>query len=176
MRRYCGTSDKIVSAMTANIPRSILDADTAEFLQRRASIVAASRDAKNRPSSARAYGCRVAAENQSLTIFVLRAQATRLLSDIKACGRVAVVFSRPTTHRTLQFKGEDARVGSLEAGDAQIITEWVGSFVVELSSLGFMAPFVHAAFAIQPDEMDAITFTPTEGFAQTPGPGAGARL
>lgn len=162
--------------MSPSAPRSMLDCAAAEFIQRRVAIVAASRDAHNVPSSARVYGCRVGADNQSLTVFVLRPQAARLLSDIEANGRVAVVFSRPTTNRTLQFKGGDARVGALEPGDAQIIAEWVGSFVVELASLGFNAPFVHAAFGIRPDEMAAITFTPCDGFAQTPGPGAGARL
>jgi len=162
--------------MPPSAPRSALDDDTAEFLQRRVAIVAAGRDKNNVPSSARVYGCRVGAGNQSLTIFVLRPHAARLLGDVEANGQIAVVFSRPTTHRTLQFKGSDARVGPLEAGDAQIIAEWVGSFVIELSSLGFNAPFVHAVFAIRPDEMSSITFTPCEGFAQTPGPGAGARL
>ena len=54
--------------------------------------------------------------------------------------------------------------------------QWVSSFVVELAELGFNAPFVHAACAMQPDDMAAITFTPSDGFAQTPGPGAGSRL
>jgi len=160
----------------ASPPDSVLDADTADFLQRRIAIVAAGRDANNVPSSARVYGCRVAPGNQALTVFVKRPQAAQLLSDIESNGEIAVVFSRPTTNRTLQFKGRDARVGSLGPGDAQIMAEWLGSLVVELAPLGVTAPLVHAAFAIRPEEMSAITFTPREGFAQTPGPGAGARL
>ena len=75
----------------------------------------------------------------------MRAQATRLLEDIQANRQVAVVFSRPTTHRTVQFKGSDARVLPLTPGDARVVAEWVGSFVVELAELGFTAHFVHAA-------------------------------
>ena len=155
---------------------SVLDDDTAQFLQRRVSIVAASRDANNIPSSTRVYGCRVAEGNRALTVFVRRPQAARLLADIEVNGEIAVVFSRPSTNRTLQFKGRDARVGPLEPGDIQLVSEWIGSLVVELAPLGVTAPLVHAAFANRPEEMSAITFTPGEGFAQTPGPGAGARL
>jgi hypothetical protein len=155
---------------------SVLDAETSQFLQRRVSIIAASRDAENRPFCARAYGCRAGAGDRTLTVFVQRPQAARLLSDVECNGHIAVVFSRPTTHWALQLKGHDARVGALQPGDAQLVAEWVGSLVVEVTPLGFTAPFIHAVCATRPDEMAAITFTPSEGFAQTPGPGAGARL
>jgi hypothetical protein len=155
---------------------SILDAATAQFILRRVSMYAAGRDAANAPVAARAYGCRVAEDRGTLTVFVMRQQATELLNSVAANRQVAVVFSRPTTHRTVQFKGLDARVTPLEPGDGQVIAEWVGSFVVELAELGFNAPFVHAACATQPDDMAAIRFTPSDGFAQTPGPGAGSRL
>ncbi len=157
-------------------PTTALDADTAQFIQRRVSMYAAARDARNIPVSARAYGCKVAADRRTLTVFVMRPQATRLLENVERTQQVAVVFSRPTTHKTVQFKGRDARIVELAPGDVQLIAEWVGSFVVELAALGFTAPFVHAAFAVAPDEVVPITFTPTDGFAQTPGPGAGARL
>jgi len=157
-------------------PTTALDADTAEFIQRRVSIYAAGRDARNIPVSARAYGCKVSADRRTLTVFVMRPQATRLLENVARNQQLAVVFSRPTTHKTVQFKGNDARIVALAPGDIQLIAEWIGSFVVELAELGFTAPFVHAAFAVPPDEVVAITFTPADGFAQTPGPGAGARL
>ncbi|MBS0374545.1 MAG: hypothetical protein JSR73_08170 [Proteobacteria bacterium] len=153
-----------------------LDADTAAFIQRRVSICAAGRNAANEPTAARAYGCRVSADRSTLTVYVLRSQATALIDAVEANGQVAVVFSRPTTNRTIQLKGSDARVRRGEAGDVQAIAEWVGSFVVEVAELGFNAPFVHAVCATQPGDVVAITFTPTDGFAQTPGPGAGARL
>lgn len=157
-------------------PATALDADTAQFIQRRVSMYAAGRDGRNIPVSARAYGCKVSADRRTLTIFVMRSQAVRLLDNIARNQQLAVVFSQPTTHRTVQFKGNDARIVALAPEDIQLIAAWVGSFVVELGQLGFTAPFVHAAFAVPPDEVVAITFTPSDGFAQTPGPGAGSRL
>ena len=153
-----------------------LDPDTAAFIQRRVSICAAGRNAANEPTAARAYGCRVSADRATVTVFVLRSQAAALINAVESNGQVAVVFSQPTTNRTIQLKGRDACVRRGEASDAQVIAEWVGSFVVEIAALGFTAPFVHAVCATQPGDVVAVTFTPTDGFAQTPGPGAGARL
>ena len=163
--------------MRKRVPAApLLDADTIAFVQRRVSMTVAARDANQAPTSARAYGCKLSDDGRVLTVFVSRPQAAALLRDVEDNHAVAVVFSRPTTNRTMQFKGTDARVTSLAPGDAQTIAAYVGSFVVELQPLGFPAPFVHAAFATRPDEMAAITFTPTDAFAQTPGPGAGERL
>ncbi len=162
--------------MTTTRDTPVLDPDAAQRLQRRHSMFAAGRDARKVPTSARVYGCRVAPDAGTITVFVHRAQAARLLLDVAENRQIAVVFSRPTTHYTVQLKGVDARVDPLAPGDAQVIAEWVGSFVVELAELGFDAPFVHTACSFAPDEMAAISFTPSDGFAQTPGPGAGARL
>jgi hypothetical protein len=154
----------------------LLDAETIEFIERRVSIYVAGRDADNVPSSARGWGCKVSGDGRTISVFVPRAQATALLRDIEDNGRVAAVFSRPTSHRTVQFKGADARVATLGPDDAQTIAAYVGSFLIEVQKLGHPAPFVHAMFRARPDEMAAIVFTPTDGFAQTPGPGAGAPL
>jgi hypothetical protein len=153
-----------------------LDAETIEFIQRRVSIYVAGRDADNVPVSARGWGCKVSGDGRAITVFVARAQATALLRDVEENRRVAAVFSRPTSNRTVQLKGSDARVTGLEPDDAQTIAAYVGSFLVEVQKLGHPAPFVHAMFTARPDEVAAIVFTPTDGFAQTPGPGAGAPL
>jgi hypothetical protein len=162
--------------MTKTAKPSVLDEATAEFIRRGSSMTVAARDDQHVPVSARAYGCRISADRQTVTVFVARRQAERLLSHVDSNRNIAAVFSRPTTHQAVQLKGTDARVCALEPGDGQIVAEWVGSFVVELGQLGFTAPFVHAAFAARPDEMSAIVFTPSDAFVQTPGPGAGARL
>ncbi len=155
---------------------TLLDAETIEFVTRRVSLTVAGRGPGNRPSSARGCGCRVTPDGRRMTVFVSRPQAAALLHDIEAHGAIAVAFSRPTTHRTMQFKGSDAQVLPLAPGDAQLVSAFVGSFVVELSPLGHSAPFVHAVLGARPEDLAAIAFTPSDGYAQTPGPGAGARL
>ncbi len=156
--------------------KPLLDAETIEFITRRVSMAIAGRNADNVPSSARGCGCRVAADGRLVTVFVARPQTAALLRDIEANGAIAVVFSRPTTHRTMQFKGCNAQVLPLAPGDVQLVTAFTGSFVVELAPLGHAAPFVHAVLGARPEDLAAIAFTPSDGFAQTPGPGAGAPL
>lgn len=154
----------------------LLDAETIEFIERGVSIYVAGRDADNVPTSARGWGCKVSRGGRTIAVFVARAQAAALLRDIEENQRVAAVFSRPTSNRTVQFKGRDARIATLAPDDPQTIAAYVGSFLVEVQKLGHSAPFVHAMFTARPDEMAAIVFTPADGFAQTPGPGAGAPL
>ncbi|HEX8739247.1 MAG TPA: pyridoxamine 5'-phosphate oxidase family protein [Casimicrobiaceae bacterium] len=154
----------------------LLDSETIEFVSRRVSMVVAARDADNRPTLAYGCGCRVSRDGRLMTIFVARPQAEALLRNIEANHVVAVVFNQPTTHRAMQFKGRDARVVASAPGDLQLVTAFVGSFVVELAPLGHSAPFVHAVLGTRAEDLAAIEFSPTDGFAQTPGPGAGARL
>jgi hypothetical protein len=156
--------------------KPLLDAETVDLITRRVSMAIAGRNADNVPSSARGCGCSITPDGRLMTIFVSRPQAAALLRDIEANGAIAAVFSQPTTHRTMQFKGSDARVVPLAPGDAQLVAAFVGSFVVELAPLGHAAPFVHAVLGARPEDLAAIAFTPSDGFAQTPGPGAGAPL
>jgi hypothetical protein len=44
-------------------------------------------------------------------------KAGKLLECLRANGAIAAVFSRPSTHQTLQLKGVDAAVGPLAHGD-----------------------------------------------------------
>ena len=86
----------------------LLDEDNAAFVQSGVSIVAASRGEDLVPSIARVSGCRVSADRRAVSIYLPHSQALELVEDVRASGRIAVVFSRPSTHRTLQLKADDA--------------------------------------------------------------------
>ena len=88
---------------------------------------------------------------------------------------ISATFSVPSTHRTLQFKGTDASIQSLQVDERALIDRYVEQFISAIGPLGFSAEFTRAFFASPPDEV-VIEFTPSEGFQQTPGPAAGARL
>lgn len=155
---------------------TVLDDDHAAFVQSGLSIVVASRSEDNVPSVARALGCRVPKDRRSVTIFLCAAQAGALLTDIRATGTVAVVFSRPSTHRTIQLKGGDARAVPLAEGDRAIVARNAELLVQDLAWLGHRQDLARAYLHCEPDELAAITFTPSAGFDQTPGPGAGKPL
>ena len=155
---------------------TLLTDDTRAFLTGGVSIMLASRNAQMIPSIARAKGCAVVdLGTPKLRVFVSAAQAPDLIDDVKTSKMISVTFSVPSTHQSLQFKGNDAKVSTVADREHDLIDAYVQTFASSIGSLGFTEEFTRAFFASPRDEV-AIEFTPTEGFEQTPGPAAGTRL
>ena len=57
----------------------------------------------------RAVGSRISADGREVTVYLRRSQSEQLLGDIAQTGEIAVVFSVPSTHQTLQLKAEAMR-------------------------------------------------------------------
>jgi len=147
-----------------------------EFLTGGVSILLASRNAGYVPSIARGAGCRVRrGARGEVRVLISAAQAGELLDDVRDCGMVAVTFTLPNTHRTLQLKGADARIEALDADDRAAKAAYRTAFAAVIDPLGFNATFADAFLAPVGDEL-AIAFTALEAFQQTPGPAAGARI
>jgi len=153
-----------------------LDAANAAFIGCGVMVSLASRDAHHVPSVARALGCRVAPDRRSVTAFLDAAQCPALLRDVRDTRAIAAVFSQPSTHRTIQLKGADAALGPIEPGDPALIEANRAALVADMGPAGYDAAFVRTLLACAPDDLVAVTFTPTAAFAQTPGPQAGKRL
>ena len=154
----------------------ILDADHAAFVQSGVSIAigASTRDAI--PAHVRALGCRVSSDRRRLTVFVPVSQAGPVLERIRENRAIAVVFSNPPTHRTMQLKGRDAQEVPLENGDLEIVDAYRAAFAHALVPLGFEEAAVHTLLMCPPSDIVGISLTPTEAYSQTPGPKAGAPL
>jgi hypothetical protein len=155
---------------------TVLDEAHAAFIQSGVSVVVASRDAHNTPTLVRAIACRVAPDRRRVTAFFAASQAAALVAALRATAAIAVVFSQPSTHRTIQLKGWDAAFVSLAPGDPERMAEQVELLVADLASFGYPERVVRAFLDYAPDDMVAAAFTPAEAYAQTPGPGAGERL
>lgn len=128
------------------------------------------------PTLVRATGCRVSPDRRCVTVFVSATQAAPVIQCIRTNGAVAVVFSEPSTHRTIQLKGCDATVAALIEGDLQRIAEYRNAFVGQLAHLGYEEALIRTLFAYPSSDIVAVSFTPTEAFSQTPGPHAGEPL
>lgn len=153
----------------------MIDAQRSAFVTGGVSIIAASRGADDWPAIARAAGCRVSRDGRGITLFVSASQGSALLAAVRSTGAISAVFSQPSTHRTIQLKGNDAVVGALQPGDAQLIERYAEAFAAELSGLGYSE--VGRAVVWAPlDELLAVAWTPSSAFDQTPGPRAGTRL
>jgi hypothetical protein len=154
----------------------ILTDEICEFVTGGVSILLASRNAALMPSVARATGCRALRdERETLRLIISATQAGQLLEDVRESGMISATFTLPKTHRTLQFKGNDAHIASIDAMDRVAIDAYRQAFATVIWPLGFADRFAQAFLATPADEV-AIEFTPAEAFQQTPGPAAGARI
>lgn len=154
----------------------LLDATRAAFLGGPLGINLASRAPDLRPSLARGYGCRVAADRRAVTLFVAARRADALLRDLAAGAPLAVIFSRPLSHESLQLKGASAAIEPLAAGDRDRMRDYAAAFSAEICALGYDLDFARALLAAVEEEALAVRFRPTAAFEQTPGPKAGEPL
>lgn len=154
----------------------LLDQARVVFLLGPVSISLASHDAAGVPSLARAFGCRVAEDRREVVVLVPTRTAESLLRDLAAGAPIAVVFSRPKTHETLQLKAPAGCLGPLGPTDPQHMRASGNAFAAELIALGYSAAFAHALVAPSKEDAVAVAFFPTLLFDQTPGPRAGRRL
>jgi len=121
-------------------------------------------------------GCRVGDGGREVTVLMFGHAAEDVARDIARHGQAAVVFSRPSTNKTLQLKGRDVRSVPVQAADAAMARRWLTLFADDLKALGWDPAYVDAAFWHDPAQLIAIRFTPEGAFQQTPGPGAGQAL
>jgi len=149
-----------------------LDADHAAFIQGGVSVIVATRNAERVADVVRGCGCRVSRDRRRVTVLVEPSRAGTLLDDIAANGMIAVVFSQPSTHRTIQLKGSDARVVKVTAADRAIAARHLRDWSEDLCRIGYTPEFANAVRGAAP-RLAAIAFTPSAAFQQTPGPGAG---
>jgi hypothetical protein len=160
----------------ATSPTALIGAEQAAFLCGAVGISAATCRPGGLPNIARATGCRVSADRRSVTLLVAATPSAALLDDVRRTGSIAVVFSQPSSHRTFQLKGSDARIVPLEPGDAAVVERYVAAFVAHLAEFGYAEALIQALLACEADDLTAIRFTIEAVFSQTPGPRAGEAL
>ena len=154
-----------------------LDPDVVAFVEGHGvSMHAASRNAGRVPNLSRALGCRVSADRARFTVFLLASHSGDMLADFRANGAIAVVVTLPSTHRTVQLKGEDAAIEPLGDDDYIRIAKHREGFVRELTSLGYIDAWGKMLLAGERGDVVAVGFTIAAAFNQTPGPTAGTPL
>ena len=140
------------------------------------SVIVSSCGLALRPSIMRAVGSVIAPHGRTITVYVSRPQSRQLLQDIATTGHIAVVFSEPASHRTVQVKASSARIRCAEPADAPVLARYLSSMEDEIQRVGYAPLFTRAMLVHQLDDVVAISFEPEQAFDQTPGPKAGAAL
>lgn len=154
----------------------LLPAEYLALMARGVSVIVASSSAARVPSLMRAVGSHVADGGHQVTVYVSRSQASQLLDDIASNGQVAVVFSSPASHQTLQLKSRQVTLRPMALGDLPILQRYRESMEQEVGAVGFPPTFTHAMLAHRIDDVVAIAFVPEQAFDQSPGPHAGTPL
>ena len=156
-------------------PPPLIGPEQAALMARRVSIIVGSRDAHQRPHVMRAAGCRLSTDRHRITVLMPRASGQAVLDDLRDNGQIAVVFSEPSSHLTLQLKGHDATVAPCEAGDAALAEAYLQGMVEEIGQIGLPSQVAHTMLR-HGDMLVAVHFTGAAAFEQTPGPAAGEPL
>lgn len=154
----------------------LLPPELVTMMDKGVSVIVSACSLEMRPSIMRAVGCTMAPGGRSITVYLSRQQSRQLIQDIASTGRIAVVFSEPSSHRTVQVKAEGARIRCAEAPDEPALERYVASMEKEIQRVGYAPVFTRAMLARRLDDLVAISFEPAQAFDQTPGPQAGAPL
>lgn len=165
--------------MTDSAPPSLPQLIQAEaaFMQSGLSLIAASRNAQNHPSSALVLACRILEQGQQINIVVRPSQCPEFLRDVREQGVVAFACSQVGTHRSLQIKSRRAKVGVIDAGDIGEIVGQTSAFIESVVSFDHIPEAVMRAYThFELHDLAVISFRPDEIYTQTPGPNAGAKI
>jgi hypothetical protein len=152
-----------------------LPPDLVAMMARGVSVIVASHDAALRPNLMRAVGSRIEGDG-AITVYLARRQSRQVVQDLAATGHIAVVFSEPSTHRSVQLKATRVEMRSAEAQDTPVLERYRQAMEREIQQVGFAPPLTRAMLAHRLDDLVAVRFTPEQAFDQTPGPRAGTSL
>lgn len=148
----------------------------APFATSGVAIDVAARDEQHVPQLTIGCGCRVDLAHGRVTVLVNASQSRELLAALVRVPSIAVVFGRPSDHRSLQLKGHDACIEALAAGDADLMLAYREAFTADMAKAGMSRALSHGYLNIDATDSVALSFTPYAAFDQTPGPVAGTRI
>ncbi len=151
----------------------MISAELKHFLESGISILVGTRDARLAPDCFRALGARVEEGGRELTVFAPDAVARASLANLRDNGRVAVCFTRPEDHRSIQLKGRVLELRPADEAERRLVDRYRSALAAILGEIG-LPPRTTLRMNHWP--CHAVRFEVEAVFVQTPGPGAGERL
>jgi hypothetical protein len=145
------------------------------FLERANVSHAGTRDRNLIPHGHRVSGWRVGGDGRTLIALMPEGARPHLIESLEDNGRFSMTVEDYPAHETYQFKGRYLRHGPAGQNDVEVANRLRERFLQSVIRLyGEQAAVPVRAFSQRPSI--AVEFTVDEIYAQTPGPGAGARL
>jgi hypothetical protein len=152
------------------LPDEVLD-----FIQSGVSVIVGVVGTDGRAQAGRALATRVVASGPIRLMYPTEGNAA-ITTAVQSGGPIAVTFSAPLSHRTIQLKAGSSRAEQLEPEDRINVDRQMDAFAAVLRALGFPQPFVKAFCDNRSRSIGVLSFVPQAAFEQTPGPGAGREL
>ena len=167
-------SDDLAARRPWRTPDGALAPELAAFCQCGTSVCLASSDSRREPIAALGLACRM--DGARLRILLKRRGNERLLQAVAAAAPIAVTFSQPETHRSIQFKASTASLDPLLPADEPELARQTAAMRDELINVGYSAAFATVYCMFERQDVVAVVITPDLAFVQTPGPAAGNAL
>lgn len=150
----------------------VIDDELAAFLAGGNSIVVATRNAALEPHATRACGLRVLGRER-IAVLLPRATSAPAIANLKDNGDIAVCVSAPRTFRTFQLKGRHLGVTEGSPEDLLLSERQLREFGDAILQFGMSRAKARNLWLF---ESWCVDVQVTSVYAQTPGPGAGARM
>lgn len=157
-------------------PPHLLSPEHVALIDGGISAIAAACGHDQRPSVMRAVGTHITPDGRRITVWLAASQSAELLRQVAETGRLAVVFSQPASHRTVQVKTRRVQQRPATADDLPVLLRYRAAMEQEVALVGFPPLFTQAMLAFDLADLVALSFEPEAAFDQTPGPKAGAAL
>lgn len=152
-----------------------LSDDVISFIESGVSIVIAVVGPTGRAHAGRALAARVLSDATIRVIFPDEGNDA-ITAAVQAGSPIAVTFSAPLSHRTLQIKGFSSRPEQLDPVDQAMSQIQCKGFAGVIAAAGHPPTFVQAFMDYCSSTSRVLSFPAEEAFEQTPGPGAGRTL
>jgi len=169
-------SDDIDAARAGSGPLAggVLAPEIAAFCESGLSVVVGTRRPDGWPVPVHARAVRVAGD--TVRVLVQRSESAPVLAGLAAGAGVAVTFSRPADHRSIQLKAPGAAIDACDAADVAAVERQLAAYRTALAAMGYPPSFLLSFTAHDAADLAAIVLRPEAAFVQTPGPGAGSPL
>ncbi|WP_378944616.1 hypothetical protein [Mesorhizobium sp. ANAO-SY3R2] len=152
----------------------MIGADVAAFIDGPVMILVSTRNDEGRAFIARGTGARFDRATGCIDVLVNSGLWPEVAGHAVPEARIAVTVVRPGDYRAYQVKGRICEVAAASGAEQARGRAYVERMFDVMGDLGVNR--VQLSHTLTDWDLVRFSFTPTDLFVQTPGPGAGARL
>ena len=147
--------------------------DLVEFLTSGVCVLVATRSADLVPEAVRAFAPAITPDRQRLDVIVPNGLGDRTIANLRDNAQIAVAFSRPIDHVTVQVKGACVALRPTTDEDRLAVERFRTAYIEVLYLIG-MPRSLTSRFRALPGTV--VTLEVTGVYNQTPGPRAGEAI